>query len=526
MPDITLSDGITSPLHKVNIGNIVFVPKLDYQESDFLTSFELSKSNDLNMSAFFDNSLTNYLHQLAPTLSIKELYEKGNYQFSFLIDDELFYKENLHFGAGLPDQKNKQTILTIPLQNEHLGYRLWSSYMWDRFYDRKGGEKALKTGAHILKIELRAYVDNDSIVVGNVIAEGELNLSIKPPEKATKQQMAVQPIQPNSGWELSKESYDTKKIRELNRDIAEFKFKKISSIVVIKNGKLLIEEYFNGADRNTLHDTRSVGKSFAATMTGIAIEDGHIKNEHQYLSDFYDLTEYANYTPKKDKVTLKSLLTMSSGFDANDFDSNSLGNEELMYPTADWVKFALDLPMDSKKEISNTWNYFTAGIVVLGDIIHKSVPEGLVKYADKKLFKPLGITNYQWQYTPQNVGNTAGGLQLRTLDYAKFGQLYKNKGVWNGTQVLSPNWVTKSMTNYFEGTTNQSYGFLFWNQKFVANDTTYEAFLSSGNGGNKIIMFTDEPLVIIITATAYGRAYAHPQAEQIIQEYLLPAILK
>jgi CubicO group peptidase (beta-lactamase class C family) len=81
---------------------------------------------------------------------------------------------------------------------------------------------------------------------------------------------------------------------------------------VIKNEKLLLEEYFNGYGRDSLNDTRSVGKSFSSALMGIAIKDGYIKNENQTLKDFYDLKQFKNYSPKKDSVTLKSLLTMSS----------------------------------------------------------------------------------------------------------------------------------------------------------------------------------------------------------------------
>ncbi|NJB72122.1 CubicO group peptidase (beta-lactamase class C family) [Saonia flava] len=525
--DITKSDGIISPLHEVNIGKIVFIPNMEYQESDFLETFELSPSNDLNISAFLNNSLTNYLHQLAPDLTIEELHKKGNYQFSFLIDGELIYKENLNFGAGLPEQKNKQTILTIPLQNEHLGYKLWSSYMWDRFFYRNGGEAALKTGNHILKIEIRPYLESKEIIIGDLIAEGELKLKLGEPEKATEEQVAIQPIKPYKGWEISKEDYDRERIRALNRDIAEYKFKKITSIVVVKNGKLIVEEYFNGANRSTQHNTRSVGKSFASTVTGIAIGDGYLKSENQSLAEFYDLTQYKNYSAKKDSVTLKSLLTMSSGFDANDFTMDSPGNEEYMYPTDNWVKFALDLPMDKTKIIGKNWDYFTAGVVVLGDILDKSVPGGLEKYTHEKLFKPLGITNYTWQYTPQKVANTAGGLQMNSLDYAKYGQLYRNGGKWEGNQILPESWVKASMTKHFmEKDDKPSYGYLFWNQSFKVNNKTYETFFSSGNGGNKIFFFTDQPLVVVITATAYGEAYAHPQANQIMQDYILPAMLE
>lgn len=84
------------------------------------------------------------------------------------------------------------------------------------------------------------------------------------------------------------------------------------------------------------------------------------------------------------------------------------------------------------------WDYFAAGVVVLGDLTHKSVPDALEKYSSEKLFQPLRIKNYKWQFTPQKVVNTAGSLQLRSLDLAKYGQLYKNK------ETLE--WQTDSVT--------------------------------------------------------------------------------
>ena len=129
---------------------------------------------------------------------------------------------------------------------------------------------------------------------------------------------------------------------------------------------------------------------------------------------------------------------MSSAFNGSDAQSDSPGNEENMYPTDNWVKFALDLSMDSTKSNGQQWDYFTAGVILLGDILNKSVPEGLEKYADKKLFAPLNIKKYQWQYTPQKVANTAGGLQMTSLDYAKVGQLYiKVLGKVNKSSQLS-----------------------------------------------------------------------------------------
>ncbi|WP_245536020.1 serine hydrolase domain-containing protein [Psychroflexus torquis] len=217
---------------------------------------------------------------------------------------------------------------------------------------------------------------------------------------------------------------------------------------------------------------------------------------------------------------------MSSGFLGDDSDYSSPGNEENMYPTKNWVKFSLDLPMQKDKTIGKDFAYFTAGIVVLGDVIHKSVPEGLVSYADKKLFAPLDIINYKWQYTPQKVGNTAGGIQLRAIDFAKYGQLYKNKGLWNGIQILNKEWVEKSLDRKVKISTNDEfYGYLFWNKIFKINNKEYEVSYCSGRGGNKIFIFKDIPFVVVITSSAYNSPDAHLNADKMMTDYILPAII-
>jgi CubicO group peptidase (beta-lactamase class C family) len=522
------TDGITSSLHRANVGKITFmskpVPIENYTAADFLKVYELRPAGDLNIRVFMADSLTNFLHRLGPELSAEELLKRGNYQFSFFVDRALVYTENLHVGAGLPEGKNTRTILRVPLMST-TNEDSWGRFMWNRFL-LNGGEEALTAGKHRLKIEIRPYLKTTELKVGALIASGELRLSIVKP-KITEKQLAIQTIAPDGGWPVSGDAYDKQKIRELNRRIAENLYKEITGIVVIKDGKLLIEEYFNGATRETLNDPRSVGKSFASAILGIAIDDGYLKSENQTLGDFYDLTKFANHSAQKDGVTLKSLLTMSSGFNGNDNDEASPGNEENMYPTADWIKFALDLPVDgTAAETGRNWQYFTAGVVVLGDVINRSVPGGLEKYADQKLFRPLGITRYEWPLTPQKVPSTAGGLRMRALDLAKFGQLYKNGGRWNDQQIIPREWIARTLTKHLPlpGRENEFYGYLFWNKTYQANNQAYETFYATGNGGNKIFVFQDRSLVVVITATAYNRPYAHPQADKIIEKYILPAV--
>ncbi len=525
--DFVKSDSITYPIHKANIGKIAFmeqiIPIENFKESDFLTAFELKEKPDLNIRVFLSSSLTSYLHLLSPQLTVEELTKNGNYQFSFFVDNTKIYVENLNAGAGSADSKNQKTVFRVPLISS-TNEDSWGRFLWNRFL-MSGGQEAFTNGEHLLRIEIRPYLKLTEVLTGNIIAEGQIKIRV-PEKKINEKLVKIQTIKPLTEWSISNDKIDVSKLEELNRKIITETYKDITSIVVIKNGKLLVEEYFNGANRNTLHNTRSVGKSFASTLLGIAIQDGYIKNEMQTLKEFYNLKTFQNYSTDKENVTLKELLTMSSAFDGSDINPQSPGNEENMYPTKNWVDFTLHLPVDKTKVANKKWDYFTAGIVVLGDIIHKCVPNGLEKYSDKKLFQPLGIKKYKWQFTPQKVANTAGGLQLRSLDYAKFGQLYKNQGAWNGKQVLSQDWITKSLSRQMTISEDEYYGYLFWNKTYKVDGMDYEVYYSSGNGGNKIFIFKDQPFVIVITSTAFNKPYGHSQVDKIMTNYLIPTVTK
>lgn len=535
LSNLTFAQNIVDPeskmtaLHRANVGKIFFTDKRVPTESltpdDFLKTYTLTNKSNLSFVAYFDNSLTNYKHKLAPQLSSDSLFKVGNFQFSLFIDNNLVYQSNLLPGAPQAKNQNSDTFLNRPFIDNINGQGSWSESFWNRFL-RNGGDKVLTDGSHILKMEIRPYVKTNIVKLGEVMAAGELPIEVSRHPKIDISKIELNKISPYNSLEVSKEMFDNQKIKELKGAIDEGIYKKINGIVVLKNGKILIEEYFNGENRNSLHNPRSVGKSFASTMTGIAIKEVFLKNENQTISDFYQLNQFQNFNHSKGNATIKDLLTMSSGFDGNDEDYNSVGNEENMYPTENWVKFALDLPYQDS--LRKNWHYFTAGVVLLGDILNQSVPNGLEKYAEQKLFGPLGISNYKWQYTPQNVPNTAGGIQMNALDFAKYGQLYKNGGLWNGKQILPRTWVEKSFSKQKQimGRDNEFYGYLFWNKKFKTENKEYEAFYCAGNGGNYILVFKNEPLVIVITASAYGQYYAHTQVAEMLIKYILPAVLK
>ncbi|RAJ10707.1 CubicO group peptidase (beta-lactamase class C family) [Chitinophaga skermanii] len=513
-------DPISLPVHKAHVGEIKFLSQqLDaaqVKESDFLQQFTVQGTIPLEAKVFLPTSLTNALHVLAPNDDTTKLVKNGSYQFSFYVDGKLVYKENLNAGASTPEIKNRRTIIRIPL----ISYPFedhWGNYLWNRFIARGGGDALYET-AHKLRVEMRPLIYGK---VGDIIASGDLTFSWPYPTVSADQK-AVQKIAPYSDIPLSKEKIDTGLIIEMNKRIQQGFYKNIRSIVVIKNGKVLLEEYFNNTHRASLLDTRSVGKTFAAALLGIAIDKKYIKNEHARIGDFYSISD-----PNKANVTLENLMTMTAGFAGDDNNQDSPGNEENMYPTSNWVKFTLDLPMDSSMQRGKDWQYFTAGVLLTGDIINQKVPNGLEKFAQENLFKPLHIQQSKWVYTPQKVPSTAGGLELSALDFAKFGMLYLQNGQWKNKQVMSAEWVKKSMQHHAQlpGTEDEFYGYWLWNKTYTVKGKPYETYYCSGNGGNKIFIFKEQNMVVVVASNAYNMPYAHPQVDKIMSNYLLPAVL-
>jgi len=493
-------------------------------QHNLLSNYTFDKKNDLFIRVNLEQPLIEYLKKLSPVSDDQDLIEHGNYQFSFHINGELIYTEELNPGAGTIESKSKWTSFMVPLQSKE-EIDSWGRFLWNRFLNN-GGKKALGPGLHKLQIEIRPYYQDEKLEVGEIIASGSLQIK-KNTKQVSERRKAVQKIKSRTTFSVAPNRINEKIITELNQEILLKIFPEVTSMMVIKENQLILEEYFNGARAKTLHDTRSVGKTVAGMVLGIAIQEGHITSVDQKLSEFYDLNQFKNYDARKEDITIKDLLTMSSGMDAFDFQDDSPGHEENMYPTDDWVKFTLNLPMSDQLQSGNDWRYSSAGAVLLGDIIDKSVPGGLEQYTNEKLFEPLDIKKFKWQHTPTGVANTAGSLQLSTLDLAKIGQLYQNDGIYNGLQILNAEWINNSLSRQINipFLDDAYYGYLLWNKTYSIDNQTHECFYASGNGGNKIFIFKELPLVVVITAKAYNSMNMHEVADEILQEYILKAVL-
>ena len=194
------------PVYTSHVGEITFmngyVPYDQYSEDKMLTEFDFSESSNLNIRVFLDQPLAQYLQELTPGLSQDELCSNGNYQFSFYLNDQLAYQENLNTGAGSCEQKTTSTIFSVPLASTEREDS-WGRYLWWRFLFRGQGDNILAKGsAHDMKIEIRPYINNEDVKLGDIIAKGCVKLNMIRPV-ATAEDIAIQEIESGSGWKIS-----------------------------------------------------------------------------------------------------------------------------------------------------------------------------------------------------------------------------------------------------------------------------------------------------------------------------------
>ena len=324
------------------------------------------------------------------------------------------------------------------------------------------------------------------------------------------------------------------RLRVLEKELIDGQFKKITSILVARHGKLVYENYPDGSNSQALRNTRSATKTVASILTGIAIDKGHLSGvDAKVLSFFPDKQPFENPDPRKNKMTVEDLLTMSSILECDDSNQYSRGNEERMYVVEDWIKFTLDLPVRgfpsfaTKPEDSphgRSFSYCTAGAVTIGGLLERATKMPLVDFAKQYLFDPLAIEKLEWTYTPLGSASTAGGLSLRSRDLLKLGQLYLNNGTWRGKRIVSEKWVKQSITPYAQVDEETEYGYFWWLKNFGTDQHKSRAYCMLGNGGNKVCVFPTLDMAVAITSTNYNTKGMHEQTDRVLSYYVLGSL--
>ncbi|MGC3961086.1 MAG: serine hydrolase [Verrucomicrobiota bacterium] len=282
------------------------------------------------------------------------------------------------------------------------------------------------------------------------------------------------------------------------------------SFMVVRHGYVIAEGWWKPEAADKPHILNSVSKSFNATAVGLAIADGKLSLDDSVLKFFPNEAPTAPSDNLK-AMTVRDLLTMSCGHDT---EAKSVGG-------APAVKQFLAHPVEHKP--GTHFQYNSMGSYMLSAILTKVTGQTSLEYLKPRLFGPLGIENPEWATSPEGNSIGGSGLKVCTEDIAKLGQLYLQKGKWNGKQLIPEKWVqqasSKQVPNDQESHAGigvdwqQGYGFQFWR-------CTHNAFRGDGAGGQFCVVMPDQDMVIAMTAGS-----ANMQAElNAIWEKLLPAI--
>jgi CubicO group peptidase (beta-lactamase class C family) len=323
---------------------------------------------------------------------------------------------------------------------------------------------------------------------------------------------------------------------QMEQAIKAGEFKAITSVIVGRGGKLAYEHYFDSDGREGLRNTRSATKTVTGMLVGAAIDRKLLPGVNAHVLDYLqDKLPVANPDPRKNTITIEDFLTMSSLLECDDENSFSRGNEERMYLVEDWAKFTVDLPVRGFPEwvpkpkdspYGRSWSYCTAGATTLGVVLERAVKRPVPEFASETLFGPLGISTEKWQSQPLGTAMTGGGLELRSRDLFKLGELYREGGSWNGQRILSAQWVKDSLQPHANARENTDYGYLWWLQTFSFHSRQLRSYGMYGTGGNKIFVFPDEDLVIVITTTNFHVEGAGELTDKLLVSYVLEACIR
>ncbi len=312
------------------------------------------------------------------------------------------------------------------------------------------------------------------------------------------------PTQLVDGWNVSTledEGMDTDLIEEVTDQIMNGEFHGIHSLLIVRNGSLVHEAYFEGFQRNSLHTIYSVTKSISSALIGIAIDQGLIQSVEDTVLSFFP--EYDIQESEKQKIKLQHILTLTTGLDWDEKSfpySDPRNTETQMVATNDWMKFVLERPIRSQPGLE--WVYNTGSVHLLSGIIRQATGQFVDIFAESSLFQPLGIQNYEWNKDPQGyptTGATIQGLRLYLRDIAKFGYIFLNDGKWNGQQVVSKAWVEESTRKHIDFGDGNGFGYLWRTGSATIKGNEIPFYYAAGYGGQTIHIVPEFNMMVVFT---------------------------
>ncbi len=327
------------------------------------------------------------------------------------------------------------------------------------------------------------------------------------------------------GWsvgDLRQAKGDLGKIKKAVERINLNQLSGMHGLLVLRHGKLVLEQYFNGFDASKTHPLFSCTKSVFSTVYGIAQDQGLLSLD-QKLYDLYPAERSKKgWDARKDRITIGNLLSMTTGLDCND---TGVGNENcgsMMARSKDWLGFCFGLPM--REAPGKAWMYNGCCLSLISNLIAQKSGLDFPAYAKKVLLEPLGIEQASWVTGPGGVNRVDYGLEWKPRDMAKLGQLYLNGGKWNGNQLVSKAWVKDATALHApEGQAfGHDYGYLWHLKTMNYKGEPVRVFYANGFGGQGIFVSPDADLVCVMTAFSED-SLIYSQEEALFEKNILNA---
>lgn len=347
----------------------------------------------------------------------------------------------------------------------------------------------------------------------------------------------------SDGWPLATPEsvgFESGHLCEIGKAVANQRLRNLHSVVVVRHGRLVFEQYFTGTDERwgsslgdvtfnaeTLHDLRSITKSVVSLLYGIASAQGKVQPvDAPLLEAFPELTDL-RAEPARMRILVKHALTMTVGTEWNEENlpwGDPRNDEYQMNMVTDRYRYILGRPLIAAP--GQRWNYNGGATAVVAKLISRGTGRPLLEFATEYLFGPLGITDLEWAIDRMGDPSAASGLRLRPRDVAKIGQLVLQRGRWGEQQLVPATWIEEATATHAQTADPfLRYGYQWWLGGSNFGDTQTPWVAAFGKGGQRLFILPDLDLVVIVIAGNYRALEQWRLPNAILNQFVLPALI-
>lgn len=325
---------------------------------------------------------------------------------------------------------------------------------------------------------------------------------------------------------------ETSYLDNLNAKINKGDYDNVHSLLIVKDGFLVFENYYNGSSVGKAHELQSATKSIASILCGIAMDKNYFSATDFVLNNIDNSYTHSNNI-NRDNITIENLLNMKLGIDWKEWGYPTAQQDNvIMANSPDWIQYLLNQPMTTNKP-GTSFLYNTGASAFISAMIDEKTPLSTLNFGQQYLFKPIGISSQDWWVKDsKGIVHTGGGLKLTAQDMARFGFLILKNGKWNGSQIISENYLSKiakpSELNVLSVPVNSSpqvlhYSHHWWNIPIVVNGKSYNIISALGTGGQAIFIIKELNMVVVSTAWNLSEPNQTSAPIEWLVNYIIPA---